>query len=214
MQARSDLKSKRVIHKWRRQRIRLLVLAGRRKSGKDVFVEYVMKNYSGFKHYRIAEAPSAIARLLELPVDRRVQHALFGVNALLYPLLGESAYKRRVAKILDREKPKFAIVESVRTREEYEEFVQKRRGVLVGVTAVDRVRYERALQDAPKNMEKRDEGKMTFFKFMAKERTVIERDIDWIVSRAHFVIENNNKSRTPFYREVDKVMAALGFKKR
>lgn len=206
--------SKTAIENWRRQKVRLLVLVGRRKSGKDVFIEYVMRNYAGFKHYRFAEAPVAIARLLGIEPTRRVQQALFGVNKLLRPVLGESAYKRRVAKLIDREKPKLAIVESARTKEEYEEFVTKRAGLLIGVFAPDRLRYERALKDAKHNREKRDEGKMSFGEFVSRENLVIERDIDWIVRRAHFVIENNNKNRAPFYREIDKVMAALGFKKK
>src|SRR3989338_3988979 len=126
-------KLKRAVADWRRQKVRLIVVAGRRKSGKDVFVDYVMRHYSGFKHYRIAEAPILIARILELPPDRKVQQALFGVNKLLYPLLGESAYKRRIARMLDREKPRFAIVEAVRTKEEFTEFVVKRKGILIGV---------------------------------------------------------------------------------
>src|SRR3989338_1302717 len=129
---------------WKRQKTRLLVLAGKRKAGKDVFIEHVMRNYPGFKHYRFAQAPDLIAKILELPIERRIQQALFGVNALLYPMLGEAAYKRRVAKLVDREKPKLAIIESARTKEEYEEFVIKRKGILIGFKADDKIRYERA----------------------------------------------------------------------
>lgn len=199
---------------WKRQKIRLLVLAGRRKSGKDVFVEYVMKNYSGFKHYRIAEAPTLIAKILELPADRKIQQALFGVNKLLYPLLGELAFKRRIARRIDHEKPRLAIVEAIRPKEEYEEFVARRGGILIGVVADDKIRYERAIRDSKNAREKRDEGKMSFKEFMARENAEIERDIDWIIRRAHFVIENNYKNRALFCREIDKIMLGLGFKKR
>ena len=116
--------------------------------------------------------------------------------------------------MLDQDKPKVAIIESVRTKEEYEEFVVKWNGVLVGVKADDRTRYIRALQDAKRRVRKQDEDKISYRRFISKERSVIERDIDWIVNRAHFVIENNYKNRAPFYREVDKVMSALGFKKK
>ncbi len=195
----------------RRQKALLLAVAGKRKTGKDVLVDYVMKNYPGFKHYRIAEAPTLIAKILELPPDRRVQQALFGVNKLLYPILGESVYKRRVAKLLDREKPKRAIVEAIRTKEEYEEFVVRRGGVLIGVTADDRLRYRRALRDAStaKRGEKRDEGRMTFKQFMARENLDIERDIDWIIKRAHFILVNNHKNKKPFYGAVEDLMRKL-----
>lgn len=206
--------SKAAIKNWRRQKVRLLVLTGRRKSGKDVFAEYVMKNYPGFKHYRIAEAPTLIAKILELPADRKIQQALFGVNKLLYPLLGELAFKRRVARRIDREKPRLALVEAIRPKEEYEEFVVKRGGILIGVVANDKIRYKRAVRDSKNAKEKRDEGKMSFKEFMTREGVDIERDIDWIVRRAHFVIENNYKNRALFCREIDKVMATLGFKKR
>jgi len=178
------------IRKWYRQKTRLIVVAGRKKSGKDVLVDYIMKRYHGFKHYRIAEAP---------------------INALLRPVLGKSAYMRRVSILLEREKPKFAIVEAIRTKEEYEEFVVNRRGILMGVMADGKIRYERALQDSRTQKEKRDEGKMTFKEFMQKENSPIERDADWIVKRAHFVLENNFKTKIPFEREIDKVMTELGF---
>lgn len=214
MQERSNIIARKVPSSWKRQKTRLLVLAGRRKTGKDVFLDYIMKNYGGFRHYRIADTPALIAKILELPADRRVYHALFGVNKILYPILGESAYKRRVAIILDRERPKLAIVEAARTKEEYREFVKKRNGVLIGVVADDRVRYKRALQDAKVSRDKRDEGKMSFQKFMAKERSPIEREIDWIVKRAHFVLDNSHNKKAPFYGAIDGVMRQLGFRKR
>src|SRR3989344_9138488 len=199
------------IRKWYRQKTRLIVVAGRKKSGKDVLVDYIMKRYPGFKHYRIAEAPVLIAKILELPPDRTTLHKLFEINALLRPVLGKSAYMRRVSILLEREKPKFAIVEAIRTKEEYEEFVVNRRGILMGVMADGKIRYERALQDSRTQKEKRDEGKMTFKEFMQKENSPIERDADWIVKRAHFVLENNFKTKIPFEREINKVMPELGF---
>lgn len=214
MQEKSSIVRKKIPPSWKRQKTRIIVLAGRRKTGKDVFLDYAMKNYGGFRHYRIADTPALIAKILELPADRRVYHVLFGVNTILYPILGESAYKRRVAIMLDRERPRFAIVEAARTKEEYREFVKKRNGILIGVVADDRVRYERALQDAKVSRDKRDEGKMTFQKFMAKERSPIEREIDWIVRRAHFILDNSHNKRAPFYGAIDLVMKELGFKKK
>ena len=202
-----------IIQEWRKKPVSLLVLTGRRKTGKDVLAEYIMKKYPIFKHYRIAEAPNLIAKILELPLDRKIQHALFGVNKILYPILGELAFKRRVAKILDREKPKFAIVEAVRLPEEYEEFVVKRGGILIGITADDKIRHARGAEDAKKSLEKRDEGKMTFEEFMEREKVVIEKDIDWIVKRAHFVIENNYADKEKYYQVIDGIMKTLGFKK-
>ena len=197
-----------------RQKTRLLVLAGRRKTGKDVLLSYVMRNYPGFKHYRIAQGPDLIAKVLGLPVERRIEHALFGVNALLYPILGESAYKRRVAKLLDHERPLLAIVEAIRTKEEYDEFVVKRKGVLIGIKADNRLRHIRALRDAGKAVRKKDEDKMSFREFMVKELFPLERKIDWIVNRAHFVLDNSHNKKAPFYKAIDEVMRRLGFKKK
>lgn len=202
-----------VLRRWRRQKTRVIVLVGTRKVGKDVFLKYVLRRYRGIAHYRIAEAPVRIAKLLELLPERRVLHALFGVNALLYPLLHESAYKRRVAKLLDKEKPRRAIVEAVRTKEEYKEFVVKRRGILVGITADDRVRYGRALFDAKESREKQDEGKMTFKQFMDREKSKIEREIAWITRNAHAVIDNSQDGKAHFYESIDKIMVKLGLKK-
>lgn len=214
MQEKPSVIIRKIPSSWKRQKTRLLVLAGRRKTGKDVFLDYIMKSYKGFRHYRIADTPALIAKILELPADRRVYHALFDVNTILYPILGESAYKRRVAIMLDRERPRLAIVEAARTKEEYREFVKKRKGILIGVVADDRVRYERALQDAKVSSHKRDEGKMTFHKFMDKERSPIEREIDWIVRRAHFVLDNSHNKKAPFYGAIDEVMKRLGFRKK
>lgn len=205
-----NLKS--IITRWKAGRTRLIVLAGKRKSGKDVLISYILKNYPGFRHYRFAEAPDMIARILELPIERRIQHALFGVNALLHPILGESAYKRRVARLVDREKPVKAIIESARTKEEYEEFVVKRKGILIAVDADDRTRYLRALEDSKRSDKKRDEGKMSFHEFVAKEQSVIERDIDWIVRRAHFLLTNEN-GKKEFHSQADEIMKILGMRK-
>ena len=213
MQEKVKILTSKIPHGWKRQKTRLLVLAGRRKTGKDVFLSYVMRNYKGFRHYRITAAP-LIAKVLEVEPTRQVQHALFGVNALLYPILGESATVRRVAKILDRERPRLAIVEAARTREEFGEFVTNRKGVLIGIAADDQIRYERAVADTRKISEKRDEGAMTFKEFMKKESSPIEREIDWIVNRAHFILDNSSNKKAPFYGAIDGVMRQLGFKKR
>lgn len=214
MQEKPHIIMRKLPSSWKRQKTRLLVLAGRRKTGKDVFLDYVMESYKGFRHYRIADTPALIAKILELPADRRVYHALFGVNAILHPILGESAYKRRVAIMLDRERPRLAIVEAVRTKEEYNEFVIKRKGVLIGIRTDDRTRYLRAGQDSKRKHRKQDEDRMTFQEFMAKERSPVEREIDWIVRRAHFVLDNSHNKKAPFYGAIDEVMKRLGFRKK
>lgn len=211
MLKRTSRNLEKVIQEWRKKPSSLLVLTGRRKTGKDVLVEYVMRKYPIFKHYRIAEAPNLIAQTLELPLDRKIQQALFGVNKILYPILGELAFKRRVAKILDREKPKFAIVEAVRLKEEYDEFVVKRGGILIGITADDKIRHARGRKDAKTSLEKRDEKEMTFGEFMDREKVTIERDIDWIVKHADFIIENSYTDKRKYYEAVDKIFKLLGF---
>ena len=208
-------KFKKAISQWRRARVRVIVLAGQGKAGKDVFLSYFRRNYSNFRHYRIAETPIKIAEILELPRERRVLQALFHVNDLLYPILGESAYKRRIARLIDKEKPHFALVEAVRTKEEYEEFVVKRGGILVGVRAPAQLRYERALRDAEKRgSEKRDEKHLSFREFLKRETLPIERDIDWIVGRAHFILTNDLDDYPAFYKKIDAVMRELGISKK
>ena len=206
---------KKKLRAWKRLPVRLIVVVGQGKAGKDVSVAYMKRRYRILHHYRIAEAPAKIAEVLGLSPSRAILQKLFEVNALLYPILGESAYKRRVAHLIDSEKPSLAIVEAIRTKEEYEEFAKKRKGVLIGVTAPDGLRYERALADARRGYhEKRDEGKMTFKEFMAREQIPIERDIRWIVERADFVIENRTNDYNSFYKKVDSIMHSLGMRPR
>ena len=138
---------KKKLRVWKRLPVRLIVVVGQRKAGKDVLISYIKRRFNIRDHYRIAEGPLKIAEALGLPPSRAVLQKLFGVNALLYPILGESAYIRRVAHLIDSEKPRLAIVEAVRTKEEYEEFAKKRKGILIGVSAPDRLRYLRALHD-------------------------------------------------------------------
>lgn len=205
---------KKAITTWRRQKVKIIGVVGKRKAGKDVFVDCVMKNYRLMRHVRIADAPLLIAKILYLPADRRVYHALFGVNALLYPILKESAFKRRAAVILDKEKPHLVIVEALRTREEYQEFIIKRKGILIGIAAADNIRYQRALKDARKQSEKQDEGRMTFKEFMAKESSPIEREIAYIMKRAHITIRNDYKTHHPFHQKIREVLAPLGLKRK
>ena len=203
---------RKAIGRWRRQRVKIIGVAGGRKTGKDVFVGYLTRHYPGFRHVRIADAPARIAKVLGLRPERRIFHALFGVNALLKPIIGESAFKRRAAMILDKERPRFAVVEALRTKEEYREFIIKRKGILVGIEADDRIRYERALKDARRNPEKRDEGKMTFKEFVSKESSPIEREIAYIMQKAHIVIRNDYKVHHQFYQEVAKALKPLGLR--
>lgn len=201
------------IDKWKKQKTRIIALVGPKKSGKDVFLDYVKRHYGPIAHFRIAEAPTKIAKILELSPERRIQQALFGVNALLYPILGESAYKRRVARMLDRIKPKVAIVEAIRTKEEYEEFAVKRGGILVAVFADPKVRYQRSLLDGVVKKEKKDEANYTFGQFIEKEKVPVEREIEEIMEKAHFLLNNNVNKKPQFYAEIDKVMHTLGLKK-
>lgn len=213
-------KHKKALSEWKHQRVRIIAITGPRKAGKDVVTDYIKRNYKGVRHLRIADAPMLIAKILGLEADRRIYHALFGVNKLLYPLIGESAYKRRVARILDNERPALVLVEAIRTKEEYREFVEKRKGVLIGIVADPKMRYERALIDAKHLKEKRDEGKITFKTFMGHpkkgtgEHSPIEREIQWILGRAHFIIKNNYKTKTPVYRALDSILSELGLKRK
>lgn len=211
---------RRAVALWRRQKVRIIAITGPRKAGKDVLTDYILRNYRGVRHLRIADAPMLIAKILGLEADRRIYHALFGVNKLLYPIIGESAYKRRVAHILDAKKPKLAIVEAIRTKEEYEEFVKKRKGILIGIVAEPQIRYERAVFDSKRSRDKRDEGKMTFKEFVGHpkketgEHSPIEREIQWILKRAHFIIKNDYKTKGPVYRAAAEVLSQLGLKRK
>lgn len=211
---------KKVIAEWRRAKPRIIVLAGPRKAGKDKLRLYIKKNYRGFRDLRIVDAIVKIARVLEIEPERRVFHALFGVNHLLRPILGQSAYVRRVGRILDRERPELALVQAARTEEEYREFVLKRKGILIGIKADPKIRYLRAVADVKRLNEKKDEGRMSFKDFLGDpkketgEYSPIEREISRIVSRAHYIVENNYETPALFYREIDKIMKILGVPKK
>lgn len=213
-------KFKKIIAEWRRLEPRIIVLAGPRKAGKDKLRLYLRRNYRGFRDLRIADAIVKIARVLEIEPERRVFHALFGVNHLLRPILGQSAYVRRIGRILDRERPELALVQAARTEEEYREFVLKRNGILIGIKANPKIRYERAVADVKRLSEKRDEGRTSFNDFLGDpkketgEYSPIEREISKIVARAHFIVENNYKTPALFYREIDKIMKILGVPKK
>lgn len=210
----------RVIDDWKRQKPRLIVLTGCRKTGKDKLYQYLLKNYHGVVGYRIADAIIKIADILEIEPERRVQHALFGVNAVLRPIIGTSAYMRKVLRVLEREKPRLALIHAVRTVEEYREFVERRGGVLIGITADPLVRYRRAVADARVQSEKRDEGRMTYQEFLGNHRQKTgefhptERRVSALVARAHFIIENNNHTPHHFYRDIDAIMGELGLRKK
>lgn len=216
----NERKLEKVMAEWRRAKPRIIVLAGPRKAGKDKLRLYIKKNYRGFRDLRIADAIVKIAKVLEIEPERRVFHALFGVNQLLRPILGQSAYLRRVGRILDREKPSLVIVQAARTGEEYKELVLKRKGILIGIKADPKIRYERAVADVKRLNEKRDEGRMSFKDFMGDpkketgEYSPIEREISSIVRRAHFVVDNNYHSPALFYRNIDEIMKFLGIKKK
>ena len=202
------------IKNWKKQKTRIIALAGPKKSGKDVFLNYIERHFGPIGHLRIADAPAKIAQVLELPPERKILQALFGVNAILRPVLGESAYVRRVGKILDRTRPRLAIVEAIRTKEEYEEFVVRRKGILVGIAASPDISYGRAVKDGKVRREKRDEATQTFKEFMDREKLPIEKEIAGIVNHAHFVLPNSHKQKNAFYQAIDAVMKDLGIKRK
>jgi len=208
--------NKKKISAWKHLPVRLIVIVGQGKAGKDVLITYIKSRFRIVHHYRIADGPLKIIEALGLSPSRAILQKLFGVNALLYPILGESAYIRRVTHLIDSEKPRLAIVEAIRTKEEYEEFAKKRGGVLIGISAPDQVRYLRAFRDAHRreNREKKDEGEITFKEFMKRERLPIERDIRWIVGRADFILTNDSDDYPAFYKKIDAVMRELGISKK
>lgn len=206
------------LYRWRRRKNRLLLISGQKKAGKTTLLKYLKRHYGDFLHIRFADAPMKIAKILEIPPDRRVFHALFGVNALLRPILGESAYKRRVARILDRTNPPLALIEAIRTDEEFQEFFVKRGGIQLGVAADLKVRFKRILADALG--EKKDEAEFTYEQFVGDpekqtgEYHPIEREIAGIVARSHFILDNNSDNPRDLYRQIDEVMKQLGIPKR
>lgn len=215
----SPLELDEAISYWQEQSTKIILLAGRRGTGKDEVQKYILARYPHMPTYRIADGPTGVANFLRIEPTRAVQHALFGVNKLLYQILGESAYKRLVTMRLDEDRPAHAIVAALRTEEEYQEFVVRRRGILIGLSASPEVRFERARTRAQMGAsEKNDEGTFTFQEFMGDrekqtgEYNPIEREIDLIVDRAHFIIENNFDMLDPFHAELAKAMSQLGLK--
>lgn len=201
-----------MLEQWRARTPRLLVIAGLRKAGKTVAISYILKNFQPLSHIRIADAPFRIAEILKIQPSREVYHALFYINELLRPVLGEAAFKRRAAKILDEERPPLALVDAIRTWEEYDEFVRKRGGILIGIHADDAARHRRATGEAAIG-EKEDERSMSLEEFLAKEQHPIEREIKAIVARSHILIENNHEDAPPFFDAIDLELGRLGLKK-
>lgn len=202
-----------VISRWKKQKTRIVAIAGQRKAGKDVLVRYILKHYPQFLHVRITEPTILIAKILELPPERRIMDTLAGLNKIFHPILGENVMKRRAARIIDRVKPKYAIVEALRPLEEYEEFVIKRKGILIGVTSSPEIRYKRAVADLKKSKEKKDEGTLSFKKFLEIDKQPMQKQIKWIVKRAHFVI-NNDYSAKDYHARIEEIMEKLGVAKR
>lgn len=199
----------REVTRWKKQGVRIVAVAGKRKAGKSVFVEYIKNHYPQFQHLRIADAPVKIAKILGISPERRVLHALFGVNDLLRPVLGRSAYLHRVAMILDKERPRFAVVEALRTDEEYKEFVKKRGGILLAFDADAHLRHARAVRQH----DKADERVMTLEEFIEKDHSPLEKEIFNIIKKAHVVFENNYYEKHSLYRDIDFVMRKLGIRK-
>jgi hypothetical protein len=213
----SPLELDEAIDYWQEQPTRIILLAGRRGTGKDEVQDYLLAHYPHMPIYRIADGPTGVANFLRIEPTRAVQHALFGLNKLLYPILGESAYKRLVAMRLDEDQPAHAIVAALRTEEEYKEFVVKRKGILIGLCALPKVRFGRTrIRAQMGSLEKNDEGTFTFEEFMGNQEKQtgeyhpIEREIDLIVDRAHFIIENNFDKLEPFHAELANVTNKLG----
>lgn len=205
---------------WHAQKIKIIGIAGKRRTGKDAFLACLEAEYSGITYYRIAEAPVEIAKILRLPPDREILDTLFGVNALLRPIIGESAYKRRVAKLIEEERPACALVAALRTEEEYEEFIVKRGGILIGLRASLEVRFKRTQSAAGSQNEKSDEATIPLDRFKGDpekgtgEYHLIQREIDSVVDRSHFVIQNDFDTLPPFHEAIRDVLSALGIKKK
>lgn len=206
-----------IITAWHQQDIKVIAIAGKRRTGKDIAQDYIKGKFPRIAHYRIADAPAEIAKILRIEPSREIFHALFGVNKLLYDILGESAFKRRVSVLLREAKPPVALVAAIRTEEEFREFVTNWGGILIGLHASPEVLYERAKRAAGIGGEKSDEATFTFEVFMGDpekgtgEYHPIEREIEGIVARAHFIVENNFSTLEPFHAEINEVMNRLGF---
>ena len=207
--------SKDTLRAWQARDIKIIAIAGKRRTGKDILQNHIRGKFPTIPQYRIADAPTEIARILRIEPSREAQHALFGVNALLFGLLGESAFKRRVSLMLKEDAPPIALIAALRTEEEYYEFVTKWGGILIGLRASFETLHDRARSAARTGGEKRDEAELTFQAFMGDpvrgtgEYHPIEREIEGIVARAHIIIENNFDTLEPFHAKIDEALDQL-----
>jgi len=175
---------------------KLLGLVGETGSGKDVFCEYLKRNFKNIFVFRFSQPLTEALRIFFDEVKKEDQQWLviklrerFGNN-----ILG-GAIKKKIEKI----KKGIILLNGIRVWEEFK-MIKKLGGRVIYITADSKIRWQRISQRG----EKKDD-KISYKKFLKLEKAKTEILIREIGKKADFKIENNG-TKQQLYQEIKKII--------
>lgn len=173
----------------------IIGLTGRICAGKTTISEY-LRNKHGAGEFRFSNILKDILKRLHMANKRENLQALgagirecMGPNALLDAMVGD----------LEQNGSEVAVLDGVRYPNEVE-MIQTLKGVVINVSAPEKVRYERAVSRGT-----RGEADMTLEQFRANEQKETEKHLDKMAEIADYTIENIG-SFDDIYAKIEQIL--------
>ena len=176
--------------------MRLLCIAGKRASGKDVFASIAKE--MGIPVYRMSDF---VYELMDKEGIDKTSYSVREFSTRLREKHGKDIVARLAWEKIEKDKPEFCVVNGLRSVEEYEFFSSKAKALLIGIDAALRVRYKRVVK------RKREEDPIAWEEFLRVERIENSWGLSKLMKNAHMYIRNEG-SLEEFKR---KAKAILGF---
>lgn len=182
--------------------MQIIGITGTLGAGKGTVVEYLVKN-KGFKHYSVRDLLIEEIKKRNLPINRDSMakvandlRAKFGPTYIT-KVLFEKAQK-------DNQN---SIIESIRNPSELE-FIKSSGGIMLAVTADQKVRYERIKQRLS------EKDNVTFEEFKIQEDREMNntdpnsQNLSKCIAHSDFLI-NNDKNLENLYDQIEKILTKI-----
>jgi dephospho-CoA kinase len=155
-------------------------LIGRIASGKTIVSEYLVSE-KGARYYRFSDVLKDLLLRVHKPNNRE---NLQNIGLAIRKVFGDGILAQALREDIAADKSGLIVVDGIRYQDEFD-MVKGLGGIVIFVTAPQRMRYERVIKRAT-----RGEARISLEEFQRSEEKETERFIDLLGSKADIIIEN------------------------
>jgi len=175
-------------------------LIGRIASGKSVVADHLVRERKA-SYYRFSDVLRDLLLRLHKPNTRE---NLQDMGLALRKVFGDGVLAETLRRDIEEDQSDLIVIDGIRYLDEFN-MVRSLDGIIIYVTAPEKVRYERAVGRAT-----RGEAGISLEEFRRSEAKKTERLIDKLGAKADYVIENTG-SIEDVKNRVDGILAEKGY---